>query len=579
MKILEQFRIYGIRQYMLRLAAALFVCWFTVLTIADVTEIEFTSTAYYGILEFPWFLLTVALLFVIICFIPNDNAVYVMTVGVAALYLMSVAYDIGDYWFSFGLCAVICTLVAMFDIWVPKRDLGGAATAVIITVMTVAVALFIGGICCLYVLNYMTHCFDFGLFAQMFHYMKETGECLTTCERDGLLSHFAVHFSPIYYLILPFYMIVPHPCTLVVAQAVIVVSGVIPLVLLCRKLELRNITAVFFSVIYLLYPAFLGGCFWYLHENCFLAPLVLWYLYLSEKGYVWQTMIIAVLALTIKEDAAVYVAVIALYFICSRKNIPCNILILAFSIAYFIVVTKLMAEYGLGIMTDSRYSAYVYDDGGLITVVKSVIQNPVFTVKEVFKEEKFLFLIQTSLPMCFLNFAIKKAPKLLLFIPYFLVNLMPNWPYQYDIGFQYGFGSGALLIYLAVTNYAEMGESRRKALLSAVLCSGILFAGGYYKKITYIDTYESQWEWRETLDDAMEYIPEGKSVAASSLFIAMLSDIDELYMLEDTKQEADIIVVDLRFSSGLKYEAACRTEEFRELYYRANYIGIFERIE
>lgn len=42
---------------------------------------------------------------------------------------------------------------------------------------------------------------------------------MTTCERDRVLSHFAVHVSPIYYLFLPFYALFPSPVTLEVLQA------------------------------------------------------------------------------------------------------------------------------------------------------------------------------------------------------------------------------------------------------------------------------------------------------------------------------------------------------------------------
>ena len=48
------------------------------------------------------------------------------------------------------------------------------------------------------VMSFCTPTFDFGIFAQMFYNMKETGLPLTTVERDGLLSHCAVHMSPIY---------------------------------------------------------------------------------------------------------------------------------------------------------------------------------------------------------------------------------------------------------------------------------------------------------------------------------------------------------------------------------------------
>ena len=48
------------------------------------------------------------------------------------------------------------------------------------------------------VLSFSTPTYDFGIFAQMFHQMRATGLPNTTLERDGLLSHFAVHVSPIY---------------------------------------------------------------------------------------------------------------------------------------------------------------------------------------------------------------------------------------------------------------------------------------------------------------------------------------------------------------------------------------------
>lgn len=68
------------------------------------------------------------------------------------------------------------------------------------------------------VLAYRAPTYDFGIFSQMFHQMRTTGLPVTTVERDGALSHFAVHVSPIYYLLLPFYWICPRPVTLQVLQ-------------------------------------------------------------------------------------------------------------------------------------------------------------------------------------------------------------------------------------------------------------------------------------------------------------------------------------------------------------------------
>ncbi len=587
-RILKTLGNYGTKRYLMRLVTALFLCWIVVVIIADVPfavtmsepdKVPVNPPEIYKALGFPLFLVCTAGIFVLLCLVPSDTVIYVMLFASAGIYLMYTAYGMADYLFSVGLCGVMSILVVYFGVRIPKRDPGGLTTKIILGVFIAAFTVFVGGICCLFVLNYMTHCYDFGLFSQMFHYMKETGECLVTCERDKLLNHFAVHFSPIYYLILPFYMIFPHPCTLVVAQALIVASGVIPLVLLTKHYGMKNLTAVLFSAVYLLYPAFLGGCFFYLHENCFLPPLLLWFFYLSEKGYMWRVFLVALLTLLVKEDAAVYVTVCAVYFVLSKKNVRTNLICGIFAVVYFIAVTKLMGVYGEGIMTDTRYGDYVYDGGGLFTVIKAVIQNPVYAVAQIFREEKLLFMLQVSVPLCFLPFAVKRPSKLVLFIPLILVNLMTGYEYQYDIGYQYVFGSGAILIYLAVSNYGEMGTGRRKALACAVLSSAIIFSGGYFKKQTYYSEYKEQSYWRETMRNALEMIPEGKSVAATSLLVTMLSQRDELYMLEYTEREADIIAIDLRFGDTGKYVVDCKINDFREIIYIDGVVAIYERVE
>ena len=51
--------------------------------------------------------------------------------------------------------------------------------------------------------------FDIGIFSQMFERMNHDLTPITTLERDRVLSHFAVHISPIFYLMLPFYKLFP----------------------------------------------------------------------------------------------------------------------------------------------------------------------------------------------------------------------------------------------------------------------------------------------------------------------------------------------------------------------------------
>lgn len=560
---IQRIRQYTARQYIIRLLTALMTVWLLVYWMSGVS---FTEPAFYNTVPFALFLCFTSLLWTLLCFIPSDTVITAALLMVTTLCFSNAAYQTQDYLFSFGLCFVLCVMVLFSNIHIRKSLSGWHGMWWICLLLILLFTVFVGGICCLYYNNYQTPCYDFGLFSQMFYYMKETGQDLTTCERDGLLSHFAVHVSPIYYLLLPIYALIPSPCTLLVAQALIVVSGVIPLVFICRHYNLSPLAAILFSVCYTLYPSFMGGCFWYLHENCFLAPLLLWYLYFSEKGAGFKTVLFALLTLCVKEDAAVYVAVVSLYFIFVRKNYKCNLLVLGLSVVYFTVVTHLMAVYGEGVMSNSRYGDYIYDGGGLFTVIKAVIQNPVYVIRQVFDEKKWLFILQMLVPVCFLPLAIKRPTKLILLIPFILVNLMTSYPYQYDIGFQYTFGSGSILLYLAVTNYADMGIRRTKLLLCAVLSSVIIFSGGYFQKTGYIYTYQSTAKQRQTITSALSLIPDDASVASSTFLLANLSQRGEIYELETTRHKAEYIVLDLRYS---------RNEYTIEEYWNGAYVPVF----
>ena len=122
--------------------------------------------------------------------------------------------------------------------------------------------------------------FDIGIFSQMFERMRHDLSQITTLERDGALSHFAVHISPIYYLILPFYMLFPYVETLDIIQNVIVFSGVIPLLLILRKIQLPKLMTPLFTALFFVTPVMTTSGGFHLHENCFFATInsmvVLW---------------------------------------------------------------------------------------------------------------------------------------------------------------------------------------------------------------------------------------------------------------------------------------------------------------
>lgn len=382
--------------------------------------------------------------------------------------------------------------------------------------------------------------YDFGIFAQMFHNMKTTGLPLTTLERDGLMSHFQVHVSPIYYLMLPFYAIVPKPQTLQVLQAAVLTSAVIPLWLLGRHHKFRPAECMILCAVLLAFPAYSGGTSYDLHENCFLTPLLFWLFYGIERKSSGIIAISAILTLMVKEDAPVYVAVIGLWLIVSalvgsrdRKwGLRWGSILLSGSMVWFLGATWYLANHGDGVMT-GRYQNLIFGQSdSLLSVIGTALMNPVKVLYECVDEEKLKYITYTMVPLLGIPLLSKRYEQILLLIPYVLVNLMSDYTYQHDIFFQYSFGSAAFLFYLFLSNLGQWDKDWKRigALTAALAISACCLGKEVVPKAIQYPSYCKEYEaYYNQMEEALLQVPEGESVAATTYLTTYLSQREILY--------------------------------------------------
>ncbi len=400
-----------------------------------------------------------------------------------------------------------------------------------------------------------TPAFDFGIFTQMFENMKDGLGPVTTVERNYELSHFAVHFSPAYYLMLPFYMIFPHPVTLQILQGLLVTSGIIPVFLIARKYGFSLIHSSLFSAIYALYPAFTGGCSYDIHENCMLPAFLLWLIWAIEREKTIPMFVFATLTLLVKEDAAVYVAVIGLYLLLSdrsKKIRKLGAVIFVAACVYFFAVCAYLNNNGLGIM-DWRYKDYMYSGGALITsIVVTAFTNPGYILSNLFTGEKLNFTVQTLGVLGFVPLVSRKLARYILLIPFVLVNLMPEYVYQHSIFFQYVFGSCTLLIWLFIMNLSELSYNKARCftVFSLIACA-VMFASTLSGLTNNFYIYDK--ETKSAVIEYLEQLPdnENESITANTFFIPALYKQKELYTINDRDEPtsesappADIVLLD-----------------------------------
>ncbi len=433
-------------------------------------------------------------------------------------------------------------------------DPGKRTTMIIAVAAGLACAVVISVVTCLRYLTFASPNFDFGLFVNMFHNMRETGLPNATSERDMFLSHFAVHISPIYYVLLPFYFIFPSPLTLQIGQAVVLASGVIPVLLLARHLKLSGKMQILVTIIYALYPAISAGCFYDIHENCFLAPLLLWMFYFFEKEKYIPMYLFAFGVLMVKEDAAMYIIMFALFVILSKKQYLRGAVLIGGALAYFAFALYMLANFGDGVMVN-RFDNLIFDkEDGLLGAVKTALVNPGFLLTQLFTTskntwDKIVYVLQMFLPLGLLPFVTRKPSRWLLMAP-MLMNLLTYYQYQYDLGFQYNFGVSAFLVYAMLLNLPELQAPTRRnlAAIGAVACCCFYVATVLPKWDSYVARWDSGKDTYTRMEEILDTLPEDASLNVSSMLLAHVADRDVIYQIDyhGNKPDIDYVVFDAR---------------------------------
>lgn len=502
------------------------------------------------------FILIAAGYFSICCILKNNAHRYLIPLSVFLFSILVLFPTVNSkpYHYIALAVAAICVTLAAKGIFEDKKlsVLEGRGLYIFvgaITVTMVAIVSF-GTIIRMYVFNNST--FDFGLFAQMYEYMATDFTQNSTLERNELLSHFAVHFSPIYYLLLPFYMLFRCPEALLVMQAAVCFSGVIPLLLLCRHWRYSGAVTLGISAVFLCYPPFTGACFYDFHENCFLVPIILWLLYFTETNKKIGMAAFALLLLCVKEDAGLYLIFIALYGLTNKKlKKRYSAMLLIIGVVGFIAVTGFINAAGEGIKV-SRYSLYLTGNQDSLTdVVKNVLKNPSFFFSNLLNEQKLIFLLQMLLPLLFVSFGSRKLCDWFLIVPFILINLATDYKYQYDMNYQYVFGTGAMLVFLFAKNLRYFKKKKLKISVAAFMAAAICLVGNSMPKYHYADHYFGNIDRFNKAEEILSEIPRDKVIYASTFLTPHLYDCKELYMYpsyynQEKWTDADYIVLDNR---------------------------------
>ena len=405
------------------------------------------------------------------------------------------------------------------------------ASTICLSVTVLVFTCLIGAACIARYTDFGGATFDVGIFTQMFEFMRTTGLPDTTVERYELTSHFSVHFSPFFYLLLPGYAIWPHPSSLFIMQAAAVALCVFPIRRICKNLGLSAFASTGIALIWIFFPSNAYGCFNDFHENKFLPLCLLCMVSMLLEKNRFVFIPFALLALSVKEDAAIYVACVGLYWLFTQKDKCKGILLIVLSVGWFIFATQ-MIQYLGGEAMMSRFAAYQADGGNsLLGVIKTCFLNVGFLLKSILEENRINFILWMLLPVLFAPFLNKSMWTLILLVPMLVINLMPTWEPQHDILFQYTYGTAALLLFASIMTIKQMKPDTRRFFITTSLAISFVFcmgntvqkAGYYFQRVT------NNAENIERSEELLDMIPADASVTARDYVVPHLYDHKNLY--------------------------------------------------
>ncbi len=163
--------------------------------------------------------------------------------------------------------------------------------------------------------SFHTYAYDLGTYNQVLHTTLFNGKLLyspTDLIANPTGSLFGIHFSPIFFVMLPFYAIYPNPPTLLVIQSVVLALGALPLFLLASMRLHNERLALVIATLYLLSPLVQGVNWYDFHPEAFLPLFFLSALYFfdvkNKFGY-FASILLSLLCLEFSSIILIFVSI------------------------------------------------------------------------------------------------------------------------------------------------------------------------------------------------------------------------------------------------------------------------------
>lgn len=366
-------------------------------------------------------------------------------------------------------------------------------------------------------------------------------------------GHFGNHATFFAYVIALVYRFAERAETLLVIQAIVTGAAAWPLYLLAR-LKLNRWPAAVIALCYLLNPGLHGSVLFDFHYQP-LAPFFLWFmLYFALREKFLLTVIFAAIALSLREDIGLMLLPLGLFLLLSGERPKTGFLLALLGVAWYVVLKiYVMPQFsgGYHAFVEMYRGLLVQGEDGFLSVLKTVIGNPAFTLTGLLEREKLVYLLQIMCPLALLPLV--RPMGLLFCLPGLVVTLLSTG-YQplYQLSFQYTAYWTACL-FIAVVAFLPEARSvvetvrqdqlhRQRAWIIAILVSTLVIShqfgavlqqrlvryGFGYFRFAHTEQDERNYQ---AVRELIAQVPGDAKVAACTIVLPHVSNRENAYSL------------------------------------------------
>jgi uncharacterized membrane protein len=337
------------------------------------------------------------------------------------------------------------------------------------------------------------------------------------------VSRLASHVDPLLAAFAPLWLVWPSPSLLLVAQAVAVAVGAVPVFWLTRKHLGSEVAAVCFALAFLLNPSVQWLTLDDFHAVAFACPLLLFAFWYLDEDRLGAFAAFAVAAALAKEEIGFVVAAMGVWYALSGRRARVGGAIAALGTAWSIVAIAVVIP-AAGDGESDFYGRYEAVGGSPLGIAEKAFTDPGRLFEVAFDERGLEYLAELALPLAALPLL---APTVLLVaLPELAINLLSSTVTQTSIHFHYTAGALPGLVAAGVLGAGHVVRRRPRlvAPLAFLMGSAALVATVALGPVPdRVDDY-ALTEHDRIAATALELIPADDPVSATNTFGAHLSE-------------------------------------------------------